>query len=86
MRDVLASPSLTRLSSRKPSLYRNINQFDRAKALEKRAITIDPHDADAFYAIGFMNWIQAYKNTVAILATEGLADLESATPICLAPV
>ena len=62
------------------SLYRNIKQFDQAKALEKRVITIDPHDADAFYAIGVMDWIQAYKNAVAILATEGLTDAGVGNP------
>jgi tetratricopeptide (TPR) repeat protein len=56
------------------SLYRNIKQFDQAKALEKQVITIDPHDADAFYTIGVIDWTQAYKNAVAILATEGLTD------------
>ena len=56
------------------TVYRNIKQFDQAKALEKRVTAIDPHDADAFYAIGSMDWIQAYKNAVAILTTEGLAD------------
>jgi len=55
-------------------LYRNIKQFDQAKALEKQVIAIDPHDADAFCAIGFTDWMQAYKNAVAILATEGLTD------------
>ncbi len=62
------------------SLYRNIKQFDQAKALEKRVITIDPHDADAFYAIGSIDWIQAYKNAVAILTTEGLTDIGDGNP------
>src|SRR5207302_4038143 len=62
------------------TVYRNIKQFDQAKVLEKRVITIDPHDADAFYLIGFMNWIQAYKNAVAILATERLTDAGVGNP------
>jgi tetratricopeptide (TPR) repeat protein len=56
------------------TVYRNIKQFDQAKALEKRVITIDPHDADAFYAIGFIDWIQAYKNAIGKLASEDLTD------------
>jgi tetratricopeptide (TPR) repeat protein len=56
------------------SLYRNIKQFDQAKALEKQIIAIDPHDADAFYTIGVIDWIQAYKNAIGILATESLTD------------
>ena len=62
------------------TVYRHIKQFDQAKALEKRVITIDPHDADAFYAIGFTDWMQAYKNAVAILATEGLTDAGAGNP------
>jgi tetratricopeptide (TPR) repeat protein len=56
------------------SVYRNTKQFDQAKDLEKRAIAIDPHDVEAFYTIGVIDWIQAYKNAVEILTTEGLTD------------
>jgi tetratricopeptide (TPR) repeat protein len=62
------------------TVYRNIKQFDQAKAIEKRVITIDPHDADAFYAIGVMDWIQAYKNAIGILATEDLTDAGVGNP------
>jgi tetratricopeptide (TPR) repeat protein len=62
------------------TVYRHIKQFDQAEALEKRVITIDPRDADAFYAIGFTDWMQAYKNAVAILATEGLTDAGVGNP------
>jgi tetratricopeptide (TPR) repeat protein len=62
------------------TVYRNIKQFDLAKALEKRVITTDPHDADAFYAIGFTDWMQSYKNAVVILATEGLTDAGVGNP------
>jgi tetratricopeptide (TPR) repeat protein len=56
------------------SLYRNIRQFDQAKALEKRAVAIDPHNADALYTVGVLDWNQEYKNAVEILTTEGLTD------------
>jgi tetratricopeptide (TPR) repeat protein len=62
------------------SLYRNIKQFDQAKALEKRVIAIDPHDADAFYTIGVLDWMQEYKNAVGILAAEGLTDAGAGNP------
>ena len=62
------------------SLYRNIKQFDQAKALEKRVIAIDPHDADAFYTIGVLDWMQEYKNAVEILAAEGLTDAGAGNP------
>jgi tetratricopeptide (TPR) repeat protein len=56
------------------SVYRNIGQFDQAKALEQRSVAIDPTNVDAFYVIGIIDWVQAYKNAVAILATGGLID------------
>ena len=62
------------------SLYRNIKQFDQAKVLEKRALAIDPHNVEALYTIGFIDWMQAYKNAVAILATEGLTDAGVGNP------
>jgi tetratricopeptide (TPR) repeat protein len=62
------------------SLYRNIKQFDQAKALEKRVIAIDPHDADAFYTIGVLDWMQEYKNAVEILASESLTDNGAGNP------
>jgi tetratricopeptide (TPR) repeat protein len=62
------------------TVYRNIKQFDQAKALEKRAVAIDPHNMEALYTIGVINWIQAYKNAVAILTTEGLTDIGDGNP------
>jgi tetratricopeptide (TPR) repeat protein len=56
------------------SLYRNIKQFDQAKAFQKRVIAIEPDDAEAFYTIGVLDWTQAYKNAVEVLTTEGLTD------------
>jgi tetratricopeptide (TPR) repeat protein len=56
------------------SLYRDIKQFDQAKALQKRVITIDSHDVEALYTIGVLDWLQEYKNAVEILTTEGLTD------------
>jgi hypothetical protein len=37
-------------------------------------IAIDPHDADAFYNIGFLDWMQEYKNAIGTLASEDLPD------------
>jgi len=56
------------------SLYRNIKQLDQAKALEERAVAIDPHNVEALYTIGVIDWLQEYKNAVEILTTEGLTD------------
>jgi tetratricopeptide (TPR) repeat protein len=62
------------------SLYRNIRQFDQAKALEKRVITIEPHDVEALYTIGVLDWQQEYKNAVEILTTEGITDNGDGNP------
>jgi tetratricopeptide (TPR) repeat protein len=56
------------------SVYLNIKELDKSKALEKRAIAIDPSDYEAIYTIGVIDWRQAYQNSARILATEGLKD------------
>ena len=56
------------------AVYRNINDLDKSKALEKRLIAIDPADYEAIYAIGVIDWRLAEANAVKILAAEGLTD------------
>jgi tetratricopeptide (TPR) repeat protein len=56
------------------SVYLNIKELDKSKALEKRAIAVDPSDYEAIYTIGVIDWRQAYANAVKILAAEGLTD------------
>jgi tetratricopeptide (TPR) repeat protein len=56
------------------SVYRDIKELEKSKALEKRAVLIDPANSKAFYAIGVIDWMQAYKNAVKILANEKLTD------------
>jgi tetratricopeptide (TPR) repeat protein len=57
------------------SLYRNTKRLDLAKEYERKVIAIDPNDAEAHYTIGVINWtIEHFKNTVPILAAEGLTD------------
>lgn len=56
------------------SIERNIKHFDQAKATEQKIISLDPKDAEANYTIGVIDWTQAYKNTVQILADQGLQD------------
>jgi tetratricopeptide (TPR) repeat protein len=62
------------------SLYRNIRQFDQAKALERRVIMIEPHDVEALYTIGVLDWQQEYKNAVEIFTTEGITDNGDGNP------
>jgi tetratricopeptide (TPR) repeat protein len=57
------------------SINRNIGKFDQAKDFEKKVIAIAPNDAEAYYTIGVIDWTtEHYKNTVPILAADGLTD------------
>lgn len=57
------------------TLYRNIQKFDKAKEYELKVIKLAPNDPEAYYIIGFIDWTTAhYKNTVPILAKDGLTD------------
>jgi tetratricopeptide (TPR) repeat protein len=56
------------------SINRNIHKYDVAKADELKIISIDPRDAEANYTIGVIDWTQAYKKDITILAAAGLQD------------
>src|SRR3984957_14228282 len=56
------------------SIDRNIKKFDEAKEYEKKVIALAPDDAEAYYTIGVVDWMQAYKNAITILAADGLTD------------
>jgi tetratricopeptide (TPR) repeat protein len=57
------------------SINRNIKKLDEAKEYEKKVIAIAPNDPEAYYTIGAIDWTQEhYKNTVPILAADGLID------------
>jgi tetratricopeptide (TPR) repeat protein len=56
------------------SIYFNIKKLDEAKEYQKKVIAIDPKDAEAHYTVGVVDWMQAYKNAITILAADGLTD------------
>lgn len=56
------------------SIDRNIKKLDEAKMYEKKVIAIDPNDSEAHYTIGVVDWMQAYKNAITILAADGRTD------------
>jgi tetratricopeptide (TPR) repeat protein len=56
------------------SIDRNIKKLDEAKEYEKKVIALAPDDAEAHYTIGVVDWMQAYKNAITILAADGLTD------------
>ncbi len=62
------------------SIDRNIKKFDEAKEYEKKVIAIAPNDAEAYYTVGFVNWVLAYKNATTILAADGLTDAGDGNP------
>jgi tetratricopeptide (TPR) repeat protein len=62
------------------SIDRNIKKFDEAKEYEKKVIALAPNDPEAYYTVGFVNWVIAYKNAVTILAADGLVDAGDGNP------
>ncbi len=69
------------------SLYFNTDKPDLAKTWQQKVIQADPSDADAPYTIGVIDWRQAYKNNVKILASGGLTpdnkgDLKMSKQLC----
>ena len=57
------------------SIKRNIKKLDEAKDYEKKVIALAPNDPEAYYTIGSIDWTtEHYKNTVPILAADGLTD------------
>jgi tetratricopeptide (TPR) repeat protein len=62
------------------SINRNIKKLDVAKEYEKKVIAIAPNEAEAYYTIGVVDWMQSYKNAVAILAADGLTDAGDGNP------
>ena len=62
------------------SIDRNIKKLDEAKEYEKKVIAVAPNDAEANYTIGVVDWMQAYKSAVTILAADGLTDDGNGNP------
>lgn len=56
------------------SIDRNIKKLDEAKEYEKKVIALAPNDAEAHYTVGVVDWMQAYKNAITLLAADGLTD------------
>jgi tetratricopeptide (TPR) repeat protein len=56
------------------ALYLNIQNFDQAKAYQRKVIEADPNDAEAYYTIGVIDWTVAYKNAIPVRQSFGLHD------------
>jgi tetratricopeptide (TPR) repeat protein len=56
------------------ALYLNTQNFDQAKAYQRKVIDADPNDAAAYYTIGVIDWTVAYKNAIPVRQSLGLHD------------
>jgi tetratricopeptide (TPR) repeat protein len=61
------------------SLYYNTKRLALAKEYNQKVISVDPHDADAYYFIGVIDWTQALQNSIPVRTSLGLKD--DGTPI-----
>jgi len=55
------------------SLYLNMKKFDEAKEWNKRAIELDPTDADNYYSVAVIDWTQSYLDDNARRQELGIA-------------
>jgi tetratricopeptide (TPR) repeat protein len=56
------------------SLYLNMNNFEKAKEYNRKAIESDPSDADNYYSIAVIDWTQTYKPRMELRTSMGLTD------------
>ena len=56
------APKATMVLSTKglASLYFNMKKFDQAKEYDKKAIDLDPQDADNYYSVAVIDWTESY--------------------------
>jgi tetratricopeptide (TPR) repeat protein len=52
----------------------SINRFEESKAWRKRVLDEEPKDAEAGFAVGVIDWIQARQNALTALKAAGLTD------------
>jgi hypothetical protein len=52
----------------------SINKLDESKAWQKRVLTEEPKNAEASFAVGVIDWMQAHQNTLKALKAAGLTD------------
>ena len=56
------------------SIHRNIKQYDQAMKDERKVISLEPKDSEAYYTIGNIEWNMSYKNATTTLGAAGLTD------------
>lgn len=55
-------------------IYYNTKRLDQAREWQKKVLDEDPHDADAAYTIGVIDWTKAHMNALNALKNIGLQD------------
>ena len=56
------------------SIERNTGHPDEAKEYEKKVIALAPNEAEAYYTVGVVDWLQSYKNANDALHAENMSD------------
>jgi tetratricopeptide (TPR) repeat protein len=62
------------------SIYFNMNRPDDAKAWQQKVLAADPKDPEAYYTIGVIDWNKARRNSLQVLADNGLTDKGDGNP------
>ena len=55
-------------------IYFSIKNLNKAKEWQKKVLALNPHDAEAAYTIGVIDWTMAHENTLQALQPAGLND------------
>lgn len=62
------------------SIYFSMNKPDDAKAWQQKVLAADPKDPEAYYTIGVIDWNKARRNSLQVLADNGLTDKPDGNP------
>ena len=56
------------------AVYFSIKKLDDAREWQKKVLVEDPHDWEASYTIGVIDWTQAHQNALTALTEAGMED------------
>jgi tetratricopeptide (TPR) repeat protein len=62
------------------SIYFSMNRADDAKAWQQKVLAVDSKDPEAYYTIGVIDWNKARRNSLQVLADNGLTDKPDGNP------
>lgn len=57
-------------------LYLQMKKFDQAKEYYRKALQMDPNDAELYYSIAVIDWTQVYQPRMQLWAEQGLKPKE----------